>query len=419
MPDTPFKHLATQAFDEVWEDRAIRFDAPVRQLEARPGERVADSVNSVEDSKGGNGERGALIVSTLRLSWVSHKNSRKNLSIGWATVAHLQIKKTKSKLRGNTKALHVATRFEGSRFEFVFTSLVQHAPKLFATALQVHKAYESTKLYRDLKLRGSVVREGKLNLLPHEEVFSQRKGVWNLSAEQGNLGSFFVTNVRLVWHAQNAENFNVSIPYMQMAEVRVRGSKFGPALVVQTTKSSGDYALGFRVDPEDRSGPARELLGAGRPAHRVTRAQAGRGDAGDHVAPPDLRAGARLRRGRVREEGGARGGRRGARTRAEISRRGPRRFGFERRAGENASRTTSRSWAAAARTTTPSWPPTTRTPGASPKKTSCTTPIWAWRSRSSRPGSPRSRCGSSRFMIKFSVVFDSAPGVARAPPSAP
>ena len=88
MPDTPFKHLATQAFDEVWEDRAIRFDAPVRQLEARPGERVADSVNSVEDSKGGNGERGALIVSTLRLSWVSHKNSRKNLSIGWATVAH-------------------------------------------------------------------------------------------------------------------------------------------------------------------------------------------------------------------------------------------------------------------------------------------------------------------------------------------
>ena len=84
MPDTPFKHLATQAFDEVWEDRAIRFDAPVRQLEARPGERVADSVNSVEDSKGGNGERGAMIVSTLRLSWVSHKNSRKNLSIGWA-----------------------------------------------------------------------------------------------------------------------------------------------------------------------------------------------------------------------------------------------------------------------------------------------------------------------------------------------
>ena len=42
-------------------------------------------------------------------------------------------------------------------------------------------------------------------------------GVWNLSSDQGNLGTFFVTNVRLVWHANLAENFNVSMPYLQMA----------------------------------------------------------------------------------------------------------------------------------------------------------------------------------------------------------
>ena len=40
-------------------------------------------------------------------------------------------------------------------------------------------------------------------------------GVWNLSSDQGNLGTFFITNVRLVWHANMAENFNVSIPYLQ------------------------------------------------------------------------------------------------------------------------------------------------------------------------------------------------------------
>ena len=39
--------------------------------------------------------------------------------------------------------------------------------------------------------------------------------MWNLSSDQGNLGTFFITNVRLVWHANQAENFNVSIPYMQ------------------------------------------------------------------------------------------------------------------------------------------------------------------------------------------------------------
>ena len=33
---------------------------------------------------------------------------------------------------------------------------------------------------------------------------------------QGNLGIFYITNVRLVWHANMNESFNVSIPYLQM-----------------------------------------------------------------------------------------------------------------------------------------------------------------------------------------------------------
>lgn len=35
------------------------------------------------------------------------------------------------------------------------------------------RSYETSKLYRDLKLRGSVVREGDLILLPNEEVYSK------------------------------------------------------------------------------------------------------------------------------------------------------------------------------------------------------------------------------------------------------
>lgn len=95
-------------------------------------------------------------------------------------------------------------------------------------------------MYRDLKLRGSIIKEKELVLLPHEQVYSkvkffsrlpshcivrhippqtrflQTSGVWNLSSDQGNLGSFFITNVRVVWYATLAENFNVSIPYLQM-----------------------------------------------------------------------------------------------------------------------------------------------------------------------------------------------------------
>ena len=44
----------------------------------------------------------------------------------------------------------------------------------------------------------------------------QYRGIWNLSSEQGNLGVFVVTNIRIVWFAELAENFNVSVPYLQI-----------------------------------------------------------------------------------------------------------------------------------------------------------------------------------------------------------
>jgi Bardet-Biedl syndrome 5 protein len=78
------------------------------------------------------------------------------------------------------------------------------------------RAYETSKLYRDLKLRGSIVKDGDLVMLPQEQIYAKINGVWNLSSEQGNLGSFFLTNVRLVWHANLATNFNVSLPFMQI-----------------------------------------------------------------------------------------------------------------------------------------------------------------------------------------------------------
>ncbi len=53
-------------------------------------------------------------------------------------------------------------------------------------------------------------------LLQPLRLWMQVDGVWNLSSDQGNLGSFFVTNIRVVWHAELAENFNVSMPYIQM-----------------------------------------------------------------------------------------------------------------------------------------------------------------------------------------------------------
>lgn len=153
----------------------------------------------------------------------------------------------------------------------------------FSHFIAITRAYETSKLYRDLKLRGSIVKDGELILLPQEQIFAKIAGVWNLSSEQGNLGSFFLTNVRVVWHANLATNFNVSLPYMQIVShtsfylfisytffcycdflfmgvlvlqksIRLRESKFGRALVLETFPKAGGYILGFRVDPQDRIG---------------------------------------------------------------------------------------------------------------------------------------------------------------------
>ncbi|CAD7959316.1 unnamed protein product [Amoebophrya sp. A25] len=240
---------AAVEFEEVWQDREIRFDSAPQIHKLRKGEFQIDSINAVEDTKGNNGERGMLIVTNLRILWTSAKSARTNLSIGFSCVTGINIKLVNSRLRGNTQALFVMTRYNNTRFEFIFTSLVRNSPRLFTTTQAVFKAYDSSKLYRDLKLRGAIIANKELCVLPSEQIFERINGIWNLSSDQGNLGTFTITNVRIVWFAALAENFNVSIPYMQIKSINVRNSKFGQALVLETTPGSGSYILGFRADP--------------------------------------------------------------------------------------------------------------------------------------------------------------------------
>lgn len=69
---------------------------------------------------------------------------------------------------------------------------------------------------------------------------------------QGNLGVFIITNIRIVWFADANFSFNISLPYMQIVSVRMRESKYGLALVIQTAQTAGNYVLGFRIDPQER-----------------------------------------------------------------------------------------------------------------------------------------------------------------------
>lgn len=46
------------------------------------------------------------------------------------------------------------------------------------------RAYETSKMYRDLKLRSALIQNKQLRLLPQEQIYDKVNGVWNLSSDQ-------------------------------------------------------------------------------------------------------------------------------------------------------------------------------------------------------------------------------------------
>merc|ERR1711988_2100507 len=103
------------------------------------------------------------------------KDAKTNLSIGYNCITNISIKTANSRLRGPAQALYVLTKYGQSRFEFIFTNLVKNSPRLFTTIQAVHRSYETSKLYRDLKLRGAIIKDKQLQILPQEHV---QQGAW-------------------------------------------------------------------------------------------------------------------------------------------------------------------------------------------------------------------------------------------------
>ncbi|XP_051705403.1 BBSome complex member BBS5 isoform X3 [Oryctolagus cuniculus] len=247
--------------DALWEDRDVRFDVSSQQMKTRPGEVLIDCLDSIEDTKGNNGDRGRLLVTNLRIIWHSLALPRVNLSIGYNCILNITTRIANSKLRGQTEALYILTKCNSTRFEFIFTNLVPGSPRLFTSVIAVHRAYETSKMYRDFKLRSALIQNKQLRLLPQEHVYDKINGVWNLSSDQGNLGTFFITNVRIVWHANMNDSFNVSIPYLQIRSIKIRDSKFGLALVIESSQQPQSLEAltveqiqdDVEIDPDDHT----------------------------------------------------------------------------------------------------------------------------------------------------------------------
>ncbi|KOB79199.1 putative Bardet-Biedl syndrome 5 [Operophtera brumata] len=231
-------------FGAVWEDKEVLFDLPFSHLKLRPGEKIFERIEPIEDTKGNSGTKGRMVVTSLRIIWHSLASPRINFT-----------KIVNSGLRGTTQALNVLAQYRTSRYEFIFTNLSPNCVRHYTSVVGIHKAYAGSRLYRDLKLRAALIHNKQLRMLRHEKICLNEQGIWNLSSDSGNLGTLLVTNVRVVWYADVNDAFNVSMPYITMESIAIRDSKFGQALVFVVRQSAGGYVLGFRADPVERLRP--------------------------------------------------------------------------------------------------------------------------------------------------------------------
>ena len=173
------------------------------------------------------------------------------IALGWNCILTMNTQTVVLKLPGTTQALHIICVAKNIRYEFIFTNLGT-STQSFSPVFEILRSYQSTSYYREMRLRSAIIHKGRLNLLPQEEVINEVTGVWNLSSDQGNLGTLLTTNVRVVWFADVNGTFNMSLPYIQIQSIELRKSKYGLALVITCRERGGGYILGFRIDPQER-----------------------------------------------------------------------------------------------------------------------------------------------------------------------
>jgi Bardet-Biedl syndrome 5 protein len=158
--------------DFIWQDRDVCFDSKPADLELRKGEVAIETQHNVEDTKGNVGDRGMLVSTNLRFMWISAAKKRTNLSIGLHCVINMRMSAKTTALKGTMHSVTIMTKFNRSNFEFIFSINATAAaePNVFEHMQALFRSYESTRLYRDLKLRGAVIKNKELDLLRHEQV---------------------------------------------------------------------------------------------------------------------------------------------------------------------------------------------------------------------------------------------------------
>jgi len=95
-----------------------------------------------------------------------------------------------------------------------------------------------------MKLKGFLTQDKNLILLPEEQILNKITAVSNLQNDQAVSGVLYVTNVRITWFSNNIENYNLSLPWIQIKTIKTKDHvKFGKAVSIETNKQLGGNTI--------------------------------------------------------------------------------------------------------------------------------------------------------------------------------
>ena len=67
--------------------------------------------------------------------------------------------------------------------------------KIFNTFSNIYKAYDASRLYREIKIKGFLTHDKNLVVLPEEKLISKFTGASNIQNETSIIGIAIITNI--------------------------------------------------------------------------------------------------------------------------------------------------------------------------------------------------------------------------------
>ena len=245
------------SFDKnsVWQDHQVLFNCSKSEFIFGNGEETYRTMSNIEDLKAN--EIGTFIFTNLRLIWYNNKNPKINQSIGYDCIDHFEKKVSDSMMTGKSNILSINCKVDKSRYELEYRHSSENNHDLYNNLSNVLKLYEEGRIYREMRQNYDDIidKENKnISLLKNEKMIEIFKNISiNINNESdginnkiSNSGMLYLTNIRMIWLSDKNNNYNISVPYIQISSIRgEENSSFGISLKVKLTRLYNNFMILF------------------------------------------------------------------------------------------------------------------------------------------------------------------------------